>query len=151
MENIDVELRKHKFVIFGSDHYNTLGAVRSLGEVGITPDVILHPRYIKEPHLATNSRYVGNIHIVKNVDEGYAVLLRDYGKELLKPFVISCDDFVESILDTHYEDIKDKFYFFHGKSQGIVSHYMDKDAISKLGAECGFNIPKAQELNKGEM
>lgn len=151
MENIDVELRKHKFVIFGSDHYNTLGAVRSLGEVGITPDVILHPRYIKEPHLATNSRYVGNIHIVKNVDEGYAVLLRDYGKELLKPFVISCDDFVESILDTHYEDIKDKFYFFHGKSQGIVSHYMDKDAISKLGAECGFNIPKAEELNKGEM
>lgn len=37
MENIDIELRKHKFVIFGSDHYNTLGAVRSLviGEIHI--------------------------------------------------------------------------------------------------------------------
>ena len=47
MQDIDKELRKHKFVIFGSDHYNTLGAVRSLGEVGIRPDVILHPHY---PH-----------------------------------------------------------------------------------------------------
>lgn len=151
MQNIDEELRKHKFVIFGSDHYNTLGAVRSLGEVGITPDVILHPRYIKKPHLSTNSKYVGNIHIVKNVDDGYATLLKEYGNETLKPFVFSCDDFVESILDTHYDEIQNKFYFFHGKEQGIVSHYMDKDAISKLGAECGFNIPKAEELKRGEL
>ncbi len=51
MQDIDKELRKHKFVIFGSDHYNTLGAVRSLGEVGIRPDVILHPHYSPNPIL----------------------------------------------------------------------------------------------------
>lgn len=151
MQNIDEELRKHKFVIFGSDHYNTLGAVRSLGEVGITPDVILHPHYSDTPHLTNNSRYVGNVYIVDSVEQGYERLVSIYGNLTIKPFVFSCDDWVGSYLDSHYEDIKDKFYFFHGKEQGIVSHYMDKDAISKLGAECGFNIPKAEELKRGQL
>lgn len=151
MENIDVELRKHKFVIFGSDHYNTLGAVRSLGEVGIRPDVILHPHYSDVPHLTNNSRYVGKVYIVNSVDEGYACLLSNYGDEPLKPFVYSCDDWVGSFLDIHSDEIMDKFYFFHGSKPGIVSSYMDKDAISKLGEECGFNIPKAERLKLGEL
>lgn len=54
-------------------------------------------------------------------------------------------------MDTNYDVIKDKFYFFHGKESGIVSHYMDKDAIAKLGMECGFNIPKGEELKRGDM
>lgn len=151
MENIDVELRKHKFVIFGSDHYNTLGAVRSLGEVGIRPDVILHPHYSDVPHLTNNSRYVGKVSIVNSVDEGYACLLSNYGDEPLKPFVYSCDDWIGSFLDIHSDEIMDKFYFFHGSKPGIVSSYMDKDAISKLGEECGFNIPKAERLKLGEL
>lgn len=151
MENIDIELRKHKFVIFGSDHYNTLGAVRSLGEVGIRPDVILHPHYSDVPHLTNNSRYVGKVYIVNSVDEGYACLLSNYGDEPLKPFVYSCDDWVGSFLDIHSDEIMDKFYFFHGSKPGIVSSYMDKDAISKLGEECGFNIPKAERLKLGEL
>lgn len=151
MENIDIELRKHKFVIFGSDHYNTLGAVRSLGEAGIIPDVILHPHYSDTPHLTNNSRYVGKVYIVNSVDEGYACLLSNYGDEPLKPFVYSCDDWVGSFLDIHSDEIMDKFYFFHGSKPGIVSSYMDKDAISKLGEECGFNIPKAERLKLGEL
>lgn len=151
MENIDIELRKHKFVIFGSDHYNTLGAVRSLGEAGIIPDVILHPHYSDTPHLTNNSRYVGDVYIVNSVDEGYACLLSNYGDEPLKPFVYSCDDWVGSFLDIHSDEIMDKFYFFHGSKPGIVSSYMDKDAISKLGEECGFNIPKAERLKLGEL
>lgn len=151
MDKIDIELRKHKFVIFGSDHYNTLGAVRSLGEAGITPDVILHPHYRPNPIFSVNSKYVGNISIVSTVEEGFSLLLEKYGKEQYLPFVFSCDDWVESILDLHYDEIKNKFYFFHGKEQGIVSHYMDKDAIAKLGAAHGFNIPKAEELKRGEL
>lgn len=151
MENIDIELRKHKFVIFGSDHYNTLGAVRSLGEAGIIPDVILHPHYSDTPHLTNNSRYVGDVYIVDSVQQGYDCLISKFGNEHEKPFVFSCDDWVGSFLDLHYNEIKDKFYFFHGKEQGIVSHYMNKDAISKLGLECGFNIPKAEELKRGEL
>lgn len=151
MQDTDKELKKHKFIIFGSDHYNTLGAVRSLGERGFCPDIILHPHYSDTPHLVPNSKYVGKVYIVKTVEEGYLLLLEKYGNEIERPFVYSCDDWVESIMDMHYEEIKGAFYFFHGKEQGIVSHYMDKDAISQLGAECGFNIPKAERLKKGEL
>ena len=43
---MDKELLKHKFIVFGGDHYNPLGIVRSLGEAGVKPIVILvseHP------------------------------------------------------------------------------------------------------------
>ena len=120
MQDLDKELKKHKFVIFGSDHYNTLGAVRSLGEVGIRPDVILHPHYRPNPIFTNNSKYVGQVYIVKTVEEGYSVLLEKYGKENVKPFIFSCDDWVESILDMNYDTLKNKFYFFHGKTTGII-------------------------------
>ena len=105
MENIDIELRKHKFVIFGSDHYNTLGAVRSLGEAGIIPDVILHPHYSDTPHLTNNSRYVGDVYIVDSVQQGYDCLISKFGNEHEKPFVFSCDDWVGSFLDLHYRAV----------------------------------------------
>ena len=42
-------LLKHKFVVYGGDHANPLGMVRSLGEMGIAVDVVLvgeHPSLI---------------------------------------------------------------------------------------------------------
>ena len=33
-------LLKHKFVVYGGDHANPLGMVRSLGEMGIAVDVV---------------------------------------------------------------------------------------------------------------
>lgn len=145
------ELKKHKHVIFGSDHYQTLGVVRSLGEKGIRPDLILHPKYIKHPYLSNNSKYVGRVFIVDSVDAGYDKLLELYGKESLMPFVYTCDDWAESCLDLHYDEIINKFYFFNGAKQGIVTHYMDKDAISKLAEKCGARIPKSEILRKGEL
>lgn len=149
MDKYDIELRKHKHIVFGSDHYNTLGAVRSLGEKGITPYVILHPNYNKYPHLVPNCRYVGEVYEVESVEKGFDLLLEKFSNEPLKPFVYSCDDWVASLMDENRDNLLSKFYFFHGGKQGIVTHYMDKDAISKLGEECGFNIPKAEQLKKG--
>ena len=42
MENIDVKLRKHKFIVFSQDHYNPLNVIRSLGEKGVNPISILY-------------------------------------------------------------------------------------------------------------
>lgn len=150
MENIDLELRKHKHIIFGFDHYNTLGAVRSLGEVGIPAIAIIHTHIKPNPHLVPNSKYASVVHFVDSMDDGYRLLLREYGNEQLKPFLYSCDDWVESLLDYHRDELMNKFYFFDGKEQGIVSKYMDKDEISKLAQWCGCKIPKSETLHKGE-
>ena len=151
MNDIENLLKKHKFVIFGSDHYNTLGAVRSLGEKGITPDLILHPHYRENPIFSNNSRYVGNVYIVKTVEEGFELLLKKYGNEPFPPFVYSCDDWVESILDLHRNELINRFYFFHGNNQGAVTRYMDKDAICKLAKDCGLIVPNTELVKRGQL
>lgn len=150
MENYDIEVRKHRHIVFGFDHYNTLGAIRSLGEAGIRAIAIIHTHIKPNPHLVPNSKYSSVVHLVGSVEEGYQLLMEKYGNEPIKPFLYSCDDWVESILDMHRGLLIDRFYFFDGKEQGIVSKYMDKDQISKLAQECGCRIPKSETLHKGE-
>lgn len=151
IQDIDNELRKHKFIVFGFDHYNTLGAIRSLGEAGFAPIAIVHTAVRPNPHLVPNSKYASSVHIVNYVTDGYDLLLREFGEEKYMPFLFSCDDWVESCLDSHRDELNNKFYFFDGSEKGIVSHYMDKDNISKLAQECGCRIPRSETLHRGSL
>ena len=146
--DITEQLKQHKHIIFAYDHYNTLGVLRSLGEVGIKAIVILHG---DKSYLVKHSSFLNTFHRVKTVEDGYKLMIENYGNEKLKPFVYSCDDFVESYLDMHYEEMIDKFFFFDGGQNGIVSKYMDKEEISKLALECGAKVPKTEKLKRGEL
>lgn len=146
--DITEQLKQHKHIIFAYDHYNTLGVLRSLGEVGIKAIVILHG---DKSYLVKHSSFLNTFHRVKTVEDGYKLMIENYGNEKLKPFVYSCDDFVESYLDMHYEELIDKFFFFDGGQNGIVSKYMDKEEISKLALECGAKVPKTEKLKRGEL
>lgn len=147
MLDIETELRKHKFILFCVDHYNPLGVLRSFGEVGIEPFTIILKT--GKVFIVNHSKYLKKHIYVKSIEEGYDFLMNTFGDEDLKPFIISCDDKIESFYDNHYDEMKEKFYFFHGKEQGIVNYYMNKENISELGKECGFLIPKAEVLDKG--
>jgi D-aspartate ligase len=146
---VTAELLKHKFVVFCEDHYNPLGAVRSLGEAGITPDVILVCHH--KPRLIVNSRYVGAVQKVGTIDEGYDYLLGHYAETKDKTFVITCSDDIESYLDMHYDELKDHFFFFDGGSQGQITRIMAKNEMCRLAVECGLDIPKTEELRIGEL
>ena len=52
-------LLKHKFVVYGGDHANPLGMVRSLGEMGIAVDVVLVGEH---PSLIPASKYPNKIY-----------------------------------------------------------------------------------------
>ena len=145
---IDYELKKHKFILLVDDHYNPLGVVRSLGEKGIRPIVILNSR---RPHLINMSKYPQKIHLVDSPKEGLMLLLNLYGNEKHKPFVYSCSDDVCYLLDIHYNELVDKFFFFHGKAQGIVSYYLDKANINNIAIKYGCNVLKFETLHKGEL
>ena len=64
MEQLLEEVKLHKHICFGIDNYVTLGVVRSLGEAGIMPVVILHKH--------------NPIHLVIHLPTGsiWAILLR---------------------------------------------------------------------------
>lgn len=145
---VDERLLSHKFIVFGGDHYNPLGVIRSLGLVGIYPIVIL---VAKNPHIVNLSKYIKKIHQVDDIEIGLNVLLEEYGNEKEKPFVYSCSDEIAALLDQNYNRLIDKFFFFHGKFQGMITHYLDKGAISELAVEKGCKALKYEVLEKGKL
>ena len=146
MDKVDIELRKHKFISFVTDHYNPVGVIRSLGEKDIFPIVIL---IAKDPCMVNHSKYISKIHRVDSVEEGYNILLDVYGNETYKPFVFCSDDKNEGFLDRHYDEIKDKFFFYNAGEQGRITWLQNKDNITNLGAEAGLDCPKKEVVEKG--
>lgn len=144
--NLDLELKKHRFISFVEDHYNPLDVIRSLGEKGIRPIVILigeHPVMI--PHC----RYVSTLHQVKSREEGYRLLIDNYSNEEYKPFVFCSDDKTTSFLDQHYDEMKNHFYFYNGGEQGRVTQLQNKEIITNLGFKVGLTIPKSEVVDTG--
>lgn len=146
MDNLDIELRKHKFIQLVQDHYNPLCVCRSLGKRGINPIVIL---YGKNPCLLNHSKYPSKVHLVETLEEGYKLLVKQYGNEEYKPFVFCSDDTTESYLDEHYDELKDHFIFYNAGEQGRVTFLQNKKTITSLGVEAGMTIPKSEVVDTG--
>lgn len=140
------EIFRHKHILLVEDHTNPLGIVRSLGEEGIRPIVLLCS---KNPILVNKSKYVGELHRFDNIEDGYKYLVAHYGNEELKPFIYNGSDDITLLLDSYYEELKDKFYFTNG--QGGIKKYLQKYDITQAALECGLQIPKEELLKVGEL
>lgn len=141
-------LKDHLFIVFAVEHYNTLDLIRSLGIEGIRPIYIA----IKgKANIASSSKYIEKTYFVDSQADGYKTLLNNYGDESEKPFLYCADDKTQSFLDNHYEEIKDKFYFFNAGAQGRINKFMEKYNILKAAEACGFNILKSIRCKKGEI
>ena len=99
------ELKKHKHIVFGGEHYNPLGIVRSLGENGIKSIGII---ISSDRPITSKSKYLVRKYFVKDIEEGYILLNTLFGKEELKPFVYASDDQITSYMDARYDEIKDQ-------------------------------------------
>lgn len=142
------ELKTHIFIIMGTEHYNPLGVVRSLGENGIKPILIVQKSKIRTASL---SKYCKKTHYVNNNQEALDVLLKNYGNETTKPFVIPCEDSITEVLDKNYELLKDKFYVNNAGSNGRISEFTNKRNLCELARKHGCNIAKSWPVKKGEM
>lgn len=139
----------HKIIVFGEEHYNPLGAIRSLGEAGVNPIAVIYSS--NKEKIASKSRYISTLHYADSVEAGYELILRLYGNETEKPFLITCDDRATSYLDMNYNSIKDKFIFYHADNQGRITYYMDKNNINNAARACGFNVAPTHVVQKGEI
>ena len=145
-------LQDYLFIAFAIEHYNPLGVIRSLGQKGIHPDYIAIKGRIR---LSSKSKYLNRVHEVETVEEGYDVLLREYGEVALKtgkkPFIICSDDKTIGYLDLHYDELKDKFTFFNAGQKGRINDYMDKYRILELAKKHGLNILDSMVVKRGEI
>ena len=139
----EVNSIQRKYIVFCQEHYNPLGIIRSLGEYGIKPIVIIKKGKYR---LASKSKYIGKLYMVDTIEDGYEVLMNEYGNEELKPFIYTSDDTITSFLDLKYDELNGKFIFYNAGEKGRITKYMNKYNINKLAEECGLNIIKTWKL-----
>lgn len=139
-------MHNHIFIVFGHEHYNPLGIIRSLGEKGINVHAIIIKNRVK---LTSKSKYIKKLYFVDDIEEGYKLLIDRYSNEKLKPFIYTASDGCASYLDKHYEDLIDRFYFYNAGGNGQISKYMNKDTINKLALEHGISVLKTHVVDRG--
>lgn len=130
----------NKIIVIGGDHHNTLGVVRSLGEKGLKPDVIIVSSDAQS--FVAKSKFIGMLHIVRNDTEIVPRLLMYYKQESQRPVIICCTDASSSIIDIHSDELRSSFFLPGTDEQGRVTRLMNKHTMSELAKSCGLEIPK---------
>lgn len=139
---------KHKFIILGSDHSNTLGQIRCLGEKGIRPIVIITE---KKPYIITKSKYLGECHIVDNIYEGPRFLLDHYSNEEYLPFIYTDRDDIMCAIDDYYDELKGHFIFWNAGGKGRIRQLVNKEKQMEIAIECGLKVIPSELVKRGEL
>ena len=138
------------YIVFVSkDHYNPLGIVRTLGEAGINPIVVVVKSY---PKLVSLSKYVKVKHLVNDPEEGIQLILSKYAtSKTEKSFILTGDDVTVATLDAHYDQLKDSFYFYNAGETGRIRTVLNKDYMCKFAEKHGFCVAKTWKVRTGEI
>lgn len=146
--NYTKEIIKHKHIVVSGDTGNALGVIRSIAEGGIEPILIY---LVEESHLPCliNSKWLTVVYKVHSYEDAIDLLIAKYGNEKQMPFVYTCDDSAESIVDNRYDELKDKFYFFNAGEAGRINKLMNKHEICVQAEKCGCRIPKQEIVDTG--
>lgn len=127
--------------VIGGCHHNILGVIRSLGERGIFPLVILETLE-KKPYIA-KSKYIKRCWKVETERQVLDVLRQEAGHHGKRPVVIACADNLSSLLDLHHDELSAYYALPGAEEQGRITHLMDKEVMSELAAEVGLLVPSS--------
>ncbi|MBR5904986.1 MAG: hypothetical protein IKZ51_00840 [Bacteroidales bacterium] len=133
-------MARHRVIVVGGDHHNTLGVIRSLGRAGIMCSLIILPDGGFSPYVA-KSRYVSDLRIINSAEELPGVLESEFSSDALKPVVICCHDAMASAIDCNSSKLKEAFFIPCGANPGAITELMNKDTMGKLARECGMSTP----------
>ena len=144
------QLNGHIVIVFALEHYNPLGMIRSLGENGINP---VYFSIKRRQEVATHSKYISKLYRANSVEEGYQLLIKEYGNFDYehRPILVFSDDKTIGYFDLHYNEIKDKFICYNAGRSGRINEFMDKKNILELAKKYGFNVLDSYVVKKGEI
>lgn len=136
--------RNELVIVVGDSFNNTLGLIRSLGQAGTKPILILvgHDRLF-----VSKSRYVEKTIFVDS-DEDAMDELRKMQHEFKGAYVICSNDKAAQTLDRNESEFS-KIYRtpMRGKALGEL---FAKNAQCTLAQQCGVTVPKSVIYNRGE-
>jgi len=145
---MNTNILEHKFIIIGSDHSNTLGQMRCLGEKGIRPILVITE---KEPYIVTRSKYLGELHQVDSIAEAPRYVVQHWGNEPIKPFLYTDRDDFMCAIDDCYDLLYGRFYFWNAGEKGRIRKLINKEEQMALAKECGLNVIPTERVKRGEL
>lgn len=136
------------YQIIGGDNYNTLGMIRTLGEVGIAVKaIIIRGHFI----CASKSKYLKELKMVDTIEEGYKILVKKAKTRDNKQRVILLveGDMVTTFLDSKYQ-ILSKYYIYN-QAAGHIERFNNKHEQVRLAEKYGLNVMKTYTVKTGEI
>lgn len=137
----------NKVIVFGCNHQNMLGLVRSLGEKGIRPYCVLLKSH---DGLVYRSKYPAECHYAESPQEGYEYIVKRFMGEPEKPILLSSDDMTETLFDLHASELRAHFIVPASEEDGKLTFLMEKKNIGTLAQNYGFKVPQMVIMNKGQ-
>lgn len=138
---------QNKVIVFGCNHQNMLGLVRSLGEKGIHPYCVCLK---SKDGLVFRSKYPAECHWAESPQAGYDYIVNHYTGETPKPILLSSDDMTETLFDKNATALREHFIVPASDVDGKLTYLMEKKNIGMLAQNYGFKIPKMVVLEKGK-
>lgn len=139
-----IKQRKEPVIVVGDSFNNTLGLIRSLGQAGTKPILILvgHDRLF-----VSKSRYVETTIMVDTVEQAMTEL-RKLQPQYKGAYIICSNDKAAQMLDSNEPEFS-KFYQtpMRGKTIGEL---FTKNAQCRLARQCGVTVPQSVIYNRGE-
>ena len=134
-------------VVFGQHCLNSLGQIRSLGEIGLAPDVVWVSHDFHSPK---GSKNIHKFDEFETFEDALEFIESKY--RLQKDvFIFTDSDAAISLLNSKIDFLPKNFHFFNAGSGGRLLKYMPKYAQCMLAERCGFNVPKSEIVLNGEL
>ena len=141
----------HLVIVFALEHYNPLNMIRAFGEQGIN---LVYISVKRRYEVATKSKYISKLHRVDSVEDGFLLLINQYGRLSeetgKKPYILFSDDKSVGYFDLHFEEWKDKFITYNAGRNGRINEFMDKYEIQQCAKRHGFNVLDSYVIKKGD-
>ena len=139
---------KSKVIIYGSNHYNTLNLVRSLGEKKHYVILLLINDKIT---FVDKSKYVKECFLIeRNTDivEILKTISFKYSDEKIILFTSGDDE--ATFVNSHFLELNKYVITEGGVCDNDINKYRDKNVSNQLAEEIGFNIPQSWIINNNE-
>lgn len=141
-------LKELDVIILGQHCWNSLGQIRSFGEVDIKSNVI----WVNVGGFTPKgSRYIRSFHVCDSFEEAIEYMLNTFN-DPQKRYIISTDsDKFVSLLNQRYSELKDQYIFFNAGVSGRLNHFMQKSTQIRLAKDFGLDVPKTETVKIGEL
>lgn len=140
---------KIDFIIFGEGNYHTLGVLHCMAAKGIDVYLLLvgSGRKMLDGEIVRCSKYARYGHSVQTINEGLEWLSSHQSDFPKGTVLFPTSDWVENVLDCHYDALISHYVFPNCGKQGGVTHFMEKGLQDTIAMQHGICTLKSVYTN----